>query len=357
MGSGTMLYKWLSNYAPRGYELRRIAINGFGRIGRCYLRAALERDELGRDYEIVAINDLADINNFAYLLKYDSVQGRLNQKVAVDGNIMKVGKCEIEFLSIPKPSDLPWKKMEIDFVLESTGLFTKRDKVKGHLDAGAKKVVISAPSEDADITVVIGVNDDKYDPKKHNIISNASCTTNSLAPPAKVLNDEFGIESGLMTTVHAYTQGQRMIDFPDAKDWRRGRAGAISIIPTSSGAAKAIGQVIPELSGRMTGAALRVPVADGSVTDLTAVLRKNVTAKQVNDVLRRAAEGKLRGIMEYTEDQIVSADVIGDPHSAIIDGGSTFVIPENGRLVKVFSWYDNEYGYANRLVDLLGKVL
>jgi glyceraldehyde-3-phosphate dehydrogenase type I len=337
--------------------MRRIAINGFGRIGRCYLRACLERKEFGRDYEVVAINDLADIDNLAYLLRYDSVQRKLAEKVSVKGNILSVGSHEMEMLSIPSPSDLPWKRLKVDFVLESTGLFTKRENVKPHLDAGAKKVVISAPSKDADITVVIGVNEKRYDSSKHNIISNASCTTNSLAPPAKVLNDIFGIESGLMTTIHAYTQGQRIIDFPDPKDWRRGRAGALSIIPTSSGAAQAIGQVIPELAGKMTGAALRVPVADGSVTDLTAVLKKEATAAEVNKALRDAAEGRLKGIMEYTEDQIVSADVIGDPHSAIIDGKATFVIPERGRLVKILSWYDNEYGYANRLVDLLGRVL
>jgi len=337
--------------------VRRIAINGFGRIGRCYLRAALERNEIGRNYEIVAINDLADINNLAYLLRYDSVQRRLQHKVSVKGDVMKVGDHEIKILQIPKPSDLPWSKMEVDYVLESTGLFTKREKVKGHLDAGAKKVVISAPSEDADLTVVIGVNDNKYNPKIHNIISNASCTTNSLAPPAKVMNDKFGIECGLMTTIHAYTQGQRIIDFPDAKDWRRGRAGALSIIPTSSGAAQAIGQVIPELAGKLTGASLRVPVPDGSVTDLTALMKKDVTAKQINDALREASEGPLKGVMEYTEDQIVSADVIGDPHSAIIDGKATFVIPDTGRLVKILSWYDNEAGYANRLVELIGKII
>ena len=337
--------------------MRRIAINGFGRIGRCYLRAALERNEIGKNYEIVAINDLADINNLAYLLRYDSVQRRLQHKVSVKGDLMKVGDHEIKILQVPKPSDLPWSKMEVDYVLESTGLFTKREKVKGHLDAGAKKVVISAPSEDADLTVVIGVNDNKYNPKIHNIISNASCTTNSLAPPAKVMNDKFGIECGLMTTIHAYTQGQRIIDFPDAKDWRRGRAGALSIIPTSSGAAQAIGQVIPELAGKLTGASLRVPVPDGSVTDLTALMKKDVTAKQINDALREASEGPLKGVMEYTEDQIVSADVIGDPHSAIIDGKATFVIPDTGRLVKILSWYDNEAGYANRLVELLGKII
>ena len=340
-----------------GISVRRIAINGFGRIGRCYLRAALERNEIGKNFEVVAINDLADINNLAYLLRYDSVQRKLQQKVTVNGDILRIGDHDIKILQIPKPSDLPWSKMEVDYVLESTGLFTKREKVKGHLDAGAKKVVISAPSDDADITVVIGVNDKQYDPKVHNIISNASCTTNSLAPPAKVLNDRFGIECGLMTTIHAYTQGQKIIDFPDAKDWRRGRAGALSIIPTSSGAAKAIGQVIPELAGKMTGAALRVPVPDGSVTDLTAVMKTDVTASQVNEALRQASEGALKGIMAYTEEQIVSADVIGDPHSATIDGKATFVIPSPGRLLKILSWYDNEAGYANRLVELLGRVI
>jgi glyceraldehyde-3-phosphate dehydrogenase type I len=317
----------------------------------------LEREEFGKEYEVVAINDLADINNLAYLLRYDSVQRKLQHKVTVNGDMMKVGDHEIKFLQVPKPEELPWAKMNVDYVLESTGLFTKREKVKGHLQAGAKKVVISAPADDPDFTVVIGVNDNKYDPKNHNIISNASCTTNSLAPPAKVINDKFGIECGLMTTIHAYTQGQRIIDFPEPKDWRRGRAGALSIIPSTSGAAKAIGQVIPELAGKMTGAALRVPVPDGSVTDLTAVLKKDVTAADINAILKSASENELKGIMAYTEDPIVSADVIGDSHSAIIDGKATFVIPSPGRLIKILSWYDNEAGYANRLVDLLGRVL
>jgi len=337
--------------------LKRVAINGFGRIGRSFVRAALMREELGRDFEIVAINDLADIGNLAYLLKYDSVQHRLKQNLRVEGNTMVVDGHRIEILSISDPAKLPWKQMGIDIVIESTGLFTKRAKAMAHLQAGAKRVVISAPSPDADISIVMGVNHWKYDPDKHFVISNASCTTNSLAPPVKVLHENFGIETGLMTTVHAYTQNQRILDFPDTKDWRRGRAGALSIIPTTSGAAEAIAQVFPELAGKITGAALRVPVPDGSVTDLTAVLKKEVTRAEVNDALKRASENELKGIMAYTDDPIVSADIICDPHSAVIDGLSTLVIPEPGRMVKILSWYDNEYGYANRLIDLVSKVL
>jgi glyceraldehyde 3-phosphate dehydrogenase len=337
--------------------LKRVAINGFGRIGRSFVRAALMREELGRDFEIVAINDLADIGNLAYLLKYDSVQHRLKQNLRVEGNTMVVDGHRIEILSISDPAKLPWKQMGIDIVIESTGLFTKRAKAMAHLQAGAKRVVISAPSPDADISIVMGVNHWKYDPDKHFVISNASCTTNSLAPPVKVLHENFGIETGLMTTVHAYTQNQRILDFPDTKDWRRGRAGALSIIPTTSGAAEAIAQVFPELAGKITGAALRVPVPDGSVTDFTAVLKKEVTRAEVNDALKRASENELKGIMAYTDDPIVSADIICDPHSAVIDGLSTLVIPEPGRMVKILSWYDNEYGYANRLIDLVSKVL
>jgi len=338
-------------------SVRRIAINGFGRIGRSFVRAALERKELGKDIEIVAINDLADIKNLAYLLQYDSSQHKLRRKVTIDKNNMLVGDLDFEILSIANPAELPWKKMGIDIVVESTGFFTKKVKAMSHISAGAKKVLISAPSSDADISIVLGVNHEKYDPKKHFIISNASCTTNSLAPPVKVLNDKFGIEMGLMTTIHAYTQNQRILDFPDAKDWRRGRAGAISIIPTSSGAAEAIAQVLPELAGRITGSALRVPVPDGSVTDFTAMLKKDVTAADVNNAFKDACKGAMKGIMDYTDDPIVSADIIGDPHSAIIDGPLTLVIPEPGRMVKILSWYDNEYGYANRLVDLVSKVI
>ena len=340
-----------------GIALLRVAINGFGRIGRCFMRAALEREELGRDYEIVAINDLADIKNLAYLLRYDSVQHKLRQNISVNDNKMIIDDIKIEILSIANPAELPWADMGIDFVIESTGYFTERDKAKMHLDAGAKKVLISAPSPDADISLVLGVNDDKYDKMKHAIISNASCTTNSLAPPVKILNDNFGVDAGLMTTVHAYTQNQRILDFPEPKDWRRGRAGSLSIIPTSSGAAEAIAQVLPELTGRISGAALRVPVPVGSVTDFTAMLKTDVTTKDVNEAFKKASEGAMRGILSYTEDLIVSADIIGDPHSAIIDGTATLVIPEPGKMVKILSWYDNEYGYANRLVDLVSKIL
>lgn len=337
--------------------MKRVAINGFGRIGRSFVRAALLRDELGKDFEIVAINDLADIQNLAYLLKYDSVQHRLKQELTVKGNKMTVDGHEIEILSVRDPAELPWKQMGIDIVIESTGLFTRKAKAKAHIDAGAKRVVISAPSPDADISIVIGVNHNKYDPHKHFVISNASCTTNSLAPPVKVLHESFGIDAGLMTTVHAYTQNQRILDFPDPKDWRRGRAGALSIIPTTSGAAEAIAQVLPELTGRITGAALRVPVPDGSVTDFTALLKREVTRDQVNEVLKAASESTLKDIMAYTDDPIVSADIICDSHSAVIDGQSTLVVPEPGRMVKILSWYDNEYGYANRLIDLVCKVL
>lgn len=337
--------------------MKRLAINGFGRIGRGFIRSALTRDNFGKTFDIVAINDLADINTLAYLLRYDSVQGRLCEKVTVDGNTMRIDGHEIEFLSEKNPSDLPWKKMEVDSVLESTGLFRPRDKASLHLQAGAKRVVISAPAPDPDVTLVLGVNDDMFDPDKHFIISNASCTTNSLAPPVKVLNDSFGIESGLMTTVHAYTGGQRIVDFPHAKDVRRGRAGAVSVIPTSSGAAKALSLVIPELAGKLTGMALRVPTPDGSVTDFTAQLKTEVTVEDINRALSDAAKGPMKGIMDYTEDPIVSVDVISDPHSAIIDALSTMVVPEPGKLVKILSWYDNEFGYANRLVDLMGEMI
>jgi len=342
---------------PGAELLKRIAINGFGRIGRGFLRVALLNDNFGRDFEIVAINDLADIQTLKYLLKYDSVQRRLNQDLVVDGNILTVDGHTIEFFSISSPKDLPWKKMEVDFVLESTGLFREKAKASMHLEAGAKRVVISAPTPDPDLTIVLGVNNEMYDPDKHFIISNASCTTNSLAPPVKVLNDEFGIDSGLMNTIHAYTGGQRIVDFPHAKDVRRGRAAAVSIIPTTSGAATAIYQVIPELAGKLTGMALRVPTPDGSVTDFTAYLKKEVTVKEVNAALENAANGSMKGIMEYTVDPIVSIDVIGNPHSAVIDGLSTLVIPEPGRLIKILSWYDNELGYANRLVDLMSRVI
>ena len=345
------------DYAFRGYQVRRIAVSGFGRIGRNFLRAALKRKNFGEDFEIVAVNDIADIKTLAYLLKYDSVQGRLGKKIILDENRMRIDGHEIEFYMIKDPRNLPWKRLEVDFVLEATGLFRDKKKASMHLEAGASRVVISAPSPDPDVTLVLGVNEDKYDPDKHFIISNASCTTNSLAPPLRVLHENFKVESGLMTTVHAYTGGQRIVDFPHAKDVRRGRAAAVSIVPTSSGAANAISQVIPDLAGKMTGMALRVPTPVGSVTDLTVRLQKDVTVNDVNSVLREAANGSLKGIMEYTEDPIVSVDVIGNPHSAIIDALSTLVVPEPGKMVKVFSWYDNEFGYANRLVDLMGKIL
>ncbi|WP_309071159.1 type I glyceraldehyde-3-phosphate dehydrogenase [Arthrobacter sp.] len=324
----------------------RIGINGFGRIGRNYFRAALEQ---GADLEIVAVNDLTSPETLAHLLKYDSVTGRLGVSVEVaDGSLVVDGKT-IKVLAERDPSNLPWADLGVDIVIESTGFFTKASDARKHIDAGAKKVLISAPASDEDITVVLGVNDDQYDPETHHIISNASCTTNCLGPLAKVLNDAFGIERGLMTTIHAYTADQNLQDGPH-KDLRRARAAAINMVPTSTGAAKAIGLVLPELKGKLDGYAIRVPVPTGSATDLTVTVGREVSVEEVNAAYKAAAaEGPLKGYLTYTEDPIVSSDIVTDPASSIFDSGLTKVI---GNQVKVVSWYDNEWGYSNRLVDL-----
>ncbi|MET9215715.1 MULTISPECIES: type I glyceraldehyde-3-phosphate dehydrogenase [unclassified Nocardia] len=331
----------------------RVGINGFGRIGRNFFRAVEALKAVGKtDIEIVAVNDLTDINTLATLLKYDSILGRLPQEVSVDGDVIVVGEQRIKALAIKEgPSALPWGDLGVDIVVESTGIFTDAAKAKGHLSAGAKKVIISAPASGEDITIVMGVNDDKYDGSQ-NIISNASCTTNCLGPIAKVLNDEFGIVQGLMTTIHAYTQDQNLQDAPH-KDLRRARAAALNIVPTGTGAAKAIGLVLPELQGKLDGYALRVPVPTGSVTDLTATLAKPATIDEINAAMKAAAEGPLQGILKYNVDPIVSSDIVTDPHSSIYDAPLTKVI---GNEVKVVSWYDNEWGYSNRLADLIGLV-
>ncbi len=335
----------------------RVGINGFGRIGRNFFRAVEALKAVGEtDIEIVAVNDLTDINTLATLLKYDSILGRLPQDVSVEGDTIVVGEQRIKALAIKEgPSALPWADLNVDVVIESTGIFTAAEKAKGHLSAGAKKVIISAPATGDDITIVMGVNDDKYDGSQ-NIISNASCTTNCLGPIAKVLNDSFGIVNGLMTTIHAYTQDQNLQDAPH-KDLRRARAAALNIVPTSTGAAKAIGLVLPELKGKLDGYALRVPVPTGSVTDLTATLAKPATIEEINAAMKAAAEGPMKGILKYNEDPIVSSDIVTDPHSSIYDAPLTKVIDNQ---VKVVSWYDNEWGYSNRLanlVDLVGKSL
>ncbi|MDJ0315138.1 type I glyceraldehyde-3-phosphate dehydrogenase [Arthrobacter sp. H35-D1] len=324
----------------------RIGINGFGRIGRNYFRAALAQ---GADIEIVAVNDLTSPETLAHLLKYDSVQGRLPVSVeVVDGHLVVDGKT-ITVLAERDPANLPWGKLNVDIVIESTGFFTKAADARKHIDAGAKKVLISAPASNEDVTIVMGVNDDVYDPATHHIISNASCTTNCLGPLAKVLNDNFGLERGLMTTIHAYTADQNLQDGPH-NDLRRARAAAINMIPTSTGAAKAIGLVLPELKGKLDGFAIRVPVPTGSATDLTATVSREVTVEEVNAAYKAAAaEGQLADYLNYTEDPIVSSDIVGDPASSIFDSGLTKVI---GNQVKVVSWYDNEWGYSNRLVDL-----
>ncbi|MDI3211124.1 type I glyceraldehyde-3-phosphate dehydrogenase [Arthrobacter sp. AL12] len=324
----------------------RIGINGFGRIGRNYFRAALAQ---GADLEIVAVNDLTSPEALAHLFKYDSVGGRLQETIEVkDGNIVVDGKT-VKVLAERDPAKLPWGELGVDIVIESTGFFTKAADAQKHIDAGAKKVLISAPASDEDITIVMGVNDGLYDPAAHHIISNASCTTNCLGPLAKVVNDAFGIERGLMTTIHAYTADQNLQDGPH-KDLRRARAAAINMVPTSTGAAKAIGLVLPELKGKLDGYAIRVPVPTGSATDLTVVVSRETTVEEVNAVLKAASEtAELKGLLTYTDEPIVSSDIVGDPASSIFDSGLTKVI---GNQVKVVSWYDNEWGYSNRLVDL-----
>ena len=327
----------------------KVGINGFGRIGRNFYRALLAS---GADVQVVGINDLTDINTLAHLLKYDSILGRLDRAVSVEGDTIKVGNASFKVVAERDPANLPWAALGADVVIESTGHFTDADKAAAHISAGAKKVIISAPAKGEDITIVMGVNEDKYDPKAHNIISNASCTTNCLAPFAKVLDEEFGIVKGMMTTIHAYTNDQVILDFPH-KDLRRARAAATNIIPTTTGAAKAISLVLPQLKGKLDGYAMRVPVPTGSATDLTVTLAREVTKDEVNAAMKKAANGALKGILEYTEDPIVSSDIVTNPASSIFDAGLTYV---NGDLVKLVSWYDNEWGYSNRLVDLVKHV-
>jgi len=330
----------------------KVGINGFGRIGRNLFRAA---HEAGSDLEFVAVNDITDPGTLAHLLKYDSILGRFPGDVEETGDGISVDGREIKVLAERDPADLPWGELGVDVVIESTGLFTKREAASKHLDAGAKKVIISAPATEPDVTVALGVNfDSDYDPSSHNIISNASCTTNCLAPVAKVLHESVGLERGLMTTIHAYTADQRLQDMPH-KDLRRARAAALNLIPTSTGAAKAIGLVLPDLAGKLNGISVRAPVPTGSLVDLTFEASRETSADEINAAMREAAEGPLAGILSYTEDPIVSTDIVQDPHSAIFDSEQTQVL--DGNFVKVFAWYDNEWGYSNRCVELAAKVL
>src|SRR4051794_24413181 len=322
----------------------KVGINGFGRIGRIVLRAALNNSNI----EVVAVNDLTDANMLAHLLKYDSVHGKVNAEVSVDGNVLIVNGKQIIVKAERDPANIGWGELGVDIVIESTGRFTKREDAAKHLDAGARKVIISAPAKNEDITIVLGVNEEKYDAASHHVVSNASCTTNCLAPVVKVLLDSFGFRRGVMTTVHAYTNDQQILDLPH-KDLRRARAAAMSIIPTTTGAAKATALVIPEVKGKIDGVAMRVPTPDVSIVDLVAETEREVTAQQVNDAFRAAAEGRMKGILGYEEEELVSVDFTGNPHSSIIDAPSTNIV---GGLVKVMSWYDNEWGYSCRCVDL-----
>jgi glyceraldehyde 3-phosphate dehydrogenase len=331
----------------------KVGINGFGRIGRNLFRAA---HAAGADLEFVAVNDITDTGTLAHLLKYDSILGRFPGEVEAGEGSLTIDGKELKVLSERDPAALPWGDLGVDVVIESTGLFTGREDASKHLAAGAKKVIISAPAKEPDVTVALGVNfDSDYDRENHHIISNASCTTNCLAPVAKVLNDSFGIEQGLMTTIHAYTADQRLQDMPH-KDLRRARAAAVNLIPTTTGAAKAVGLVLPELNGKLNGLAMRAPVITGSVVDLVFTPSKPTDAEAVNAAIKQAAEGPLKGILSYTEDEIVSTDIVGDPHSSIFDAGQTMAIGD-GKLIKAVSWYDNEWGYSNRCVELAGKVL
>ena len=331
----------------------RVGVNGFGRIGRNFYRALATQQIEGKaaDIEIVAVNDLTDNATLAHLLKFDSILGRLPEDVVLDGDTLVIGTRRVKALEVKEgPAAIPWGDLGVDVVIESTGIFTDA-RARGHLESGARKVIISAPAKDEDITIVLGVNDDKYDGSQ-NVISNASCTTNCLGPLAKVVNDEFGIVRGLMTTIHAYTQDQNLQDAPH-KDLRRARAAALNIVPTSTGAAKAIGLVLPELKGKLDGYALRVPIPTGSVTDLTVELKKGATVAEINAALKAAADGPMKGILKYYDAPIVSSDIVTDPHSSIFDSGLTKVIDNQA---KVVSWYDNEWGYSNRLVDLVDLV-
>ena len=328
----------------------KIGINGFGRIGRNFFRAAKTQ---GKDWDFVAVNDITDAKTLAHLLKYDSVLGTFDGEVGVDGDAIVVDGDRLRVLAERDPANLPWKELGAQIVIESTGLFTKREDADKHIAAGAEKVIISAPATGEDVTMILGVNDEAYDPSQHNVISNASCTTNSVVPMAKVLDDAFGIEQGFMTTVHAYTNDQQILDLPH-KDLRRARAAAVNIIPTSTGAAKSTGVVLPHLKGKMDGMSLRVPVPDGSITDLVATLKREVTVDEVNEAFRKAStEGPLAGKLVYATDPIVSSDIVGSPASCTFDSLSTMAI---GRTVKVLGWYDNEWGYSNRLVDLVDLV-
>lgn len=329
----------------------KVGINGFGRIGRNVLKIAEENQDV---FEIVAINDITDPKTLAHLLKYDSCFGRFDGQVEVNDDIMTVNGREIKMLAERNPEDLPWKDMGVEVVLECTGLFTKREDAEKHIKAGAKKVIISAPATDEDVTLVLGVNDNKYDPALHHIISNASCTTNCLAPMAKVVDEEFGVERGLMTTIHAYTTDQRLLDLPH-KDLRRARAAAVSMIPTTTGAAKAVSLVLPQLKGRLNGMALRVPTPAVSVVDIVFELKQETTVEEVNNAFKRAAEGDLKGILDYSDEPLVSVDYEQNSHSSIIDGLSTMV--SEGKMLKVLSWYDNEWGYSTRLADLTAMVV
>ena len=330
----------------------KVGINGFGRIGRNVFRAA---KAAGADIDFVAVNDLTDTETLAHLLKYDSILGRFPDEVQSGEGRITVAGDELKVLEERDPAALPWGDLGVDVVIESTGFFTKRDDAAKHLEAGAKKVIITAPAKEPDVTVALGVNfDSAYDAEQHNIISNASCTTNCLAPVAKVLNESVGIEHGLMTTIHAYTADQRLQDMPH-KDLRRARAAALNLIPTTTGAAKAVGLVLPELDGKLNGLAIRAPVATGSVVDLVFTPSRQTSAEEINEAMRTAAEGPLSGILSYTEDPIVSTDIVTDPHSSIFDSGQTMVM--EGTMLKVVSWYDNEWGYSNRLVELADKVL
>ena len=330
----------------------KVGINGFGRIGRLLYRAAIERKA---NIDFVAINDLADAKTNAHLLKYDSVHGRFPGTVEVKGNDLVVNGKDLKVLSVKDPAQLPWKDLGVYLAVESTGLFTNREGASKHLTAGAKKVLISAPAENPDATFVLGVNDKSYDPEKHNILSNASCTTNALAPVSKVLADNFGLEKAFMTTCHSYTNDQKVQDLVH-KDLRRARAAAINIIPTSTGAAKAIGLVLPSCAGKMNGISLRVPTPDVSIVDLVAVLGKEVTKEEINAAMKKAAEGELKGILEYTEDPIVSSDVLHSTYSSVFDALSTMVLGEKSNFVKILAWYDNEWGFSCRMVELIELV-
>ena len=324
----------------------KVGINGFGRIGRNIMRAAMDDSSI----DIVAVNDLTDARTLAHLLKYDSILGNLKADITASGDKITVGRDEFQVLSIKDPAQLPWRSLGVDVVFESTGIFTNRDGAAKHLAAGVKKVVITAPAKGPDLTVVLGVNEDKYDPAKHHIISNASCTTNCLAPIAKVLHESFGIRKGWMTTVHSYTNDQQLLDLPH-KDLRRARAAALSIIPTTTGAALAVGEVLPEIKGKLDGISMRVPTPNVSVVDLAVLVDKKTSKEEVNAAFKTAADGKLKGLLEYTEEELVSVDFRGNPHSSIVDSSYTSVM--DGDFIKVLSWYDNEWGYSNRCVDLI----